>query len=185
MSLVIDRTIKLAAERFKASLCYFYPAYNNNGFNERNLTYQFAKEFERRDESCAFMEVPYHNPKFNKYNKRIDCLVTDPNLAVFVESKRLYNSIKAAEMAKDVERLNRKNTNAILSKLSERGVPEHIYMLLLAETWQPSVVAWWCGEKTRITWNKSLLPGDITRKSIKVSEHSGKSLYWLYGYKKI
>ena len=177
--------MQTASEEFAGNLEYFYPAHGNNGFNERNLSFRFAKEFEKRPHSCAFMEVPYYNERLDKFNKRIDCLAIDNRMAIFIEAKRLYNSIKASELSKDLNRLDKEITSSILAKLSRREKPTHVYSLLIAETWQPSVVDWWEGRSSAISWSKDLFPESLEKKTIKVKQFEDATLFWLYAYQKI
>lgn len=184
-SSIIETTLSDAVKSLNASLDLFYPAYNNNGFNERNLTYHFAKEFEKRNGACAFMEVPYYNTKLHKYNKRIDCVVLDQRTAIFIECKRLYNSIKAREIKEDIKRINSKNVTSILNNLSNRPIPKYTYKLIIAETWQESAVKWWDDKPTRLSWDPSGFPGDMYYSWKLVRKYGKKNLYWLYCYQRI
>ncbi|WP_225776451.1 hypothetical protein [Pseudomonas sp. Marseille-Q5115] len=162
---------------------HFYPAHNTNGFNERNLTYQFAKAFENRKNSCAFMEVPFFNKKREVFSHHIDALVFDKRIALFIESKRLFSPDKVSEIKADFERMNEANLLPVLEKLCLRQNPNRIpYRLILAETWKEKVTDWWMGGDTTVTWDRSWIPKDRGVITVKEWEHSSAKLHWLYAF---
>ncbi len=189
MSRAIDRSLTQivhdAAQSLTNGLRHFYPARNKNGFNEANLSYHLAKVFEKRPGACAFFEIPLWNNTRAKFNQRIDCLVFDRHIAVFVECKRLYSNQKSSEIAADFKRLTWQATRQILDDMTDKpDIDRSVYRLVLMETWQQSVVNWWQGEASRLKWDCSWHP--VTRGSVLIRNFdSDVSLYWLYGFERI
>jgi hypothetical protein len=83
---LIERTIKSAAARFRASLERHYPAVGMNGFNERNLTFQFAHEFCRRAGCHAFFEVPVQSRESTRNDNHFDAMLFNSDLLLILES---------------------------------------------------------------------------------------------------
>lgn len=87
---VIEDAIELAAKNFGRMLNAFYPAQGEEGFSERNLTFQFAHAFlELNKGANTFMEVPCLKPGTDLWHHHIDGYVFTPEVGAFVESKRL------------------------------------------------------------------------------------------------
>jgi len=186
---IIEDTLTGASKDLSKCLDCFYPAYNRNGFNERNLPFYFAKYFCSENNGHAFMEIPYINKKTGILSNRIDCLVYNSKIAIFIESKRLYNKIKSEEIAKDINRLGVGNIRYILKKLPITPKPKRIFSLILAETWQQkqkNVLEWWMtGRSKRLSWSRKGYPTDWLYSNLTVKEYEKSTLYWLYAYKEL
>ena len=183
---IIESTIIEAKNRFRTSLEGFWPAYNSNGFAERNITFQFAHAFANRPCSCAFMEVPLFNKESNNYNLHIDAYVFDREIGIFIESKRLYNAENAVAILNDIHRMNTTNLNGILDELHQNKLPNFIYALVLAESWSNSINQWWVnGESEKIKWDDTDFPEDMTYGLCEVEKWDNSALSWLYGYQRL
>lgn len=183
MSKIIKSVIVQAAKNFANSLRYFYPAHQNNGFNERNLSYQFAKAFEERPEACAFMEVPFQNQAAGRFDNHIDCLVFDAHITIFIECKRLYSREKAESLSEDLRRMSAENTLPLLDKLCRGRAPsKKRYRMVLVENWQESILNWWMARPSKINWPRELLPKTLTYGYIEVKPYQDGTLYWLYAF---
>lgn len=145
----------------------------------------FENEFVKRPNARAFMEVPYFNKELEKYNKRIDCVVFDQRNAIFIECKRLYKSVKAEELKRDIKRLNKSTIQGMLNHSFINTQPSNIYRLAIAETWQESVANWWLGNSSNISWSQGGFPTGLYFSGRVVFEMNSRKLYWLYAYEKI
>lgn len=183
MSKIIHSVIVDAAATLDESLNYFYPAWGKNGFNERNLTYQMAKAFERRKASCAFMEIPFLDQERKVYGKHVDALMFDPYLALFVESKRLYSAEKLNELKLDYERMTISNLQPVLDDLCLRlSGRRQAYRVILAETWSARVAHWWAGKESSLEWDRTWLPNATSIVPVRTWSDSGSTLFWLYAF---
>lgn len=183
MSKIIISVINDAASALNSSLNYFYPAWGENGFNERNLTYQMAKSFEKRKASCAFMEVPFKDARRNVYGYHIDALMFDRYVALFVESKRIYNIDKMEELWRDYERMTLANLRPVIDNLCLRPIEARkLYRVVLAETWSSEIARWWMGEESSRNWDRSWLPHNRGALPVRVWSEQGATLHWLYAF---
>ncbi len=127
------------------------------------------------------MEVPLHNRMANRFDNRIDCLVFDEYMAIFIECKRLYSREKAESLSEDLRRMTAENTIPLLDKLCRGRAPsKKRYRMVLVETWQENIVNWWRTKPSKINWSREMLPSTMTYGSVKVKSYEDGTLYWLY-----
>ena len=183
---IIESTIIQAKDNFRRSLEFFWPAYESNGFAERNITFQFAHAFANRPCACVFMEVPYFNKKSKVHDLHIDCYVFDQQIGIFIESKRLYSIEKAESIIKDINKMNQENISYIINNLHEGNIPNTVYTLILAESWNQGISKWWVeGENGKIKWNEKDFPENMIYSACEVGNETDSSLTWLYGYRRL
>ena len=118
MSKIIEKAIATAAKSLAKSLTNIYPAHGKNGLDERNLTYQLAKSFEKTSGAFVFMEVPFPNSDTGRYGKKVDLLAIDVEnkTAIFVEAKRLHNKGLSECLAEDLSRMNKATAKSIIDE---------------------------------------------------------------------
>ncbi|WP_312960123.1 hypothetical protein [Stutzerimonas nitrititolerans] len=183
LSKIIHSVVADAASGLNSSLNHFYPAWGRNGFNERNLTYQMAKSFEKRKASCAFMEIPFFDSNREVYGKHVDALMFDRYVALFVESKRLYSPDKLEQLRLDYERMTVENLGPVLESLCLRpSAARKSYRVILAETWSTAVSDWWEGKDSPRSWSRAWMPPDTGVIPVRTWKDSGATLYWLYAF---
>ncbi len=184
----IENILSDAAERFSKTLNKFHPAYDNNAFNESNLTFQFAHSFLKRANSNAIIEVPAWNEKNKKHDRRIDAYLFDNKVGIFLESKRFNSLPDAKGVCRDLLKLNPYDLKYILNELHISTRPPKIFILVLLETWKEFICEWWEEEKSiNSAWKNLDFPIKkicYRKRHIKTWDDKG-SLHWLYGYKQI
>jgi hypothetical protein len=135
-----------ARDRFATSLASFKPWHGVNGITERNLTFQVAASFlQLIPESQAFMEVAFRSTSSNRTDRHLDGYLLSPELAVIVEAKIVYRPQHVSWISADIERMS----TELIEQLQARHPstrPRSTHGLVLAETWNPEIVAWWHGE---------------------------------------
>ncbi|GEM_PF-4379197 len=95
------------------------------------------------------MEVPFKDARRNVYGYHIDALMFDRYVALFVESKRIYNIDKMEELWRDYERMTLANLRPVIDNLCLRPIEARkLYRVVLAETWSSEIARWWMGEKS-------------------------------------
>jgi hypothetical protein len=184
-SQIIENVLKKAADQFKKSVNIFWPAVGSNGFNERNLSFQFARMFMERKASNAYMEVPFDNKISQRRDLKFDAYMFDHAIGIILECKRLYNNIKYKEIIEDLERMNTANIGDIFENMYciERR-PKSIYAMILAESWSTDINNWWLGEKSKIKWDRSQFGKNMIFGFHEVGKRN-QTFYWLYCYRKI
>ncbi|GBE41441.1 hypothetical protein BMS3Bbin09_01345 [bacterium BMS3Bbin09] len=185
----IEDIIKKAAKRFTRTINNLHPAYNNNGFNEKNLTFNLSHEFAKRPYSNALMEIPFYNDKNKKHDNYFDAYLFDSEIGIFLESKRLINISKAKEIIEDLSRLNKKdNLKYIINNLQESQSPKKIFILVLAESWSNSTYDWWVSGSCKETkWDSLRFPRKMHYgiRHIKKYTEDDSLISWLYAYKQV
>lgn len=189
---IIEGVIEDARSNFASMLERFYPAQGDNGINERNLTFQFAHAFlNRSPKGNAFTEIPLHHA--GHWGRHVDAYVFDNQIGILIESKRLYSSEKKGLIRDDIAKLNPQDVEQTLRVLHEKWVkrkrrPKRLYVLILAENWNPNITSWWLGKsETTLKWDRAFLDEFHTASTMikRYGEGPGSTLYWLYGYKQI
>jgi hypothetical protein len=186
---IIEQTIKEAINTFSNTLEKIYPAYNDNGFNERNLTFHFANAFiNLRKNSNAIMEIPFYNEKNRKHDTHIDAYLFDKEIGIFLESKRMNNLSKANEVSNDlINKMNKKNLSYIRKKCHLNEYPEKTFIMVLCETWNEGHKSWWTKDKyISEEWKDISFPYKLYYGRKDVKKWKDESLLsWLYAYKLI
>ena len=115
----------------------FYPALNGTGFQERNLSVNFAKAYQSIYSSAiCWFEFQFGD----KNNQHYDALILDPgNKAILlVESKRFSTiTSKVKEIKEDIERIlvfERDRNNQFSCRISDLHTYT-IYGVILADVW--------------------------------------------------
>ena len=187
---LIETIIKTSAQNFKRMLDNLYPAQGNNGFNERNISFQIANAFQNLYKNGnVFMELPLFNSKEKRWSYHVDGYFFTDEIGIFYECKRLYSAEKLDSIRYDVDKLQPKNVEESLKEMAEI-IPKDIYVLIVADTWSNGIREWWLdGTDDNKRWDRtSFMNGFITGFQ-QVKEYKDwkydNTLYWLYGYKKI
>jgi len=179
---IIEDAVRKAAETFYVMLEGFYPARGDNGFCERNLTFQFAHAFVSMEKQrCAFMEVPWCHAESDRWIKRIDGYVFTPEIGIFIECKQIYQKRKADALLADLERLSHTSLTRVINEFTRLAPKNHqhpkkFYALGLAESWNADVTRWYSIFK------------DYRVNSLIVKTFEWKKqnrLQWIYAYKQI
>ena len=115
----------------------FYPALNGTGFQERNLSVNFAKAYQ----SICSSAICWFEFQFgDKNNQHYDALIIDPEnkVILLVESKRFSTiSGKVKEVKEDVERIlafEKDSNNQFSCRISDLHLYT-IYGVILADVW--------------------------------------------------
>ena len=193
---LIERTIKSAAARFRKSLERHYPAEGKNGFNERNLTFQFAHEFCRRKGSHAFFEVPFVTKGRLRKDNHFDAMLFNSDHLLIVESKRLFSRAKSESVIADIRRICRKGHITSLRHRFEKPhrAPNSTFGLILAEHWEENasegkVIEWWLGKTKGRHWDRDGYPEKwtygyrpIISYPLRKRTTKDSTVHWLYCY---
>lgn len=176
---LIDNLVKQAAQKFGINLSVYHPNQGRNGFNEKNLTYKLAHQFESSTTDAninpvAFMEVPLKNPNSERFDLHIDTILINESSVIFVEAKRLYSIEKMREMMTDWGRMEENN----LTMITKNFPNKKIYRLIVAESWDSKITDWWIGKETKIKWDRTWLPQCVG--SHPVTDIGKHSISWLY-----
>lgn len=130
----VERIIRRAGHQLAESLWDYWPTENENELSERNISTQLAASFGGRG-FRAFAEV--HSK--GRVDQRFDLFLLnhDEQVALCVESKRLYSTEQARRILADVER--------ILTFVSrDEDVPNYRrFGVIAATTWQRDIAEWW------------------------------------------
>ena len=122
----------------------FYPALNSTGFQERNLTVNFSKAYEKtysNDNVFSWFELQFTNKKEENVN-HFDCVIVNISKKeiIFIEAKR-YKSVKKqkARSENDIKRINEyiekyfyKDNRFVKFRDFKK------YGMILADVWQES-----------------------------------------------
>ena len=126
----------------------FYPSLESTGFQERNLTVNFSKayekiareEFEEGTKKTVFSWFEFQFCKDNRKNDRhFDCLLVNTfrKEIVFVESKRFIGTGKKRSIEEDIDRINRYAKNKIRTESRFDGFRGyHVFGLILSDVWR-------------------------------------------------
>ena len=186
---IIEQTIAKAILTFSKTLDYIYPAYDDNGFHEGNLTFHFANAFTKRKHSNAIMEIPFYSEENEKHDRHIDAYLFDDKIGIFLESKRMINLIKAKEVSSDLLiKMNKKNLSYIRKECHLEQYPEKVFIMVLCESWKEPIKSWWTnGKYVDEKWAGIRFPYKFFygKKDVKYWKEDESSLTWLYGYKQI
>lgn len=196
----VARTLKLAAESYKASLMAFCPWIStypgNNVIAEANITFHVARAF------CtvlvgahAFLEREFRQGGANnRVSLKLDAYLTSPDFAVLFEAKVLVDSTTTPEVLDDVDRANADAASQQLA-LHTGKQPAETRGLIVAECWKPNLRHWWTtgangGDKLSKSTDRrqSAINKGWTFDSIEIGrfEHgsrapaAGTTCFWLY-----
>ena len=191
--------MKTAASNFCQTLDAFNPAMledKDTGFCEKNISNQFAYAFltgRKEWDPKAYFEVPFlQNAK--SIDHHVDAYVFDNEVGLFIESKRLYQLQKLREIKDDIERLDKRTINWILSNMlvPPKKCPQSVYVLVLADTWEKDIKEWWETGEFKIgrrKWDREFIKGYICNsvhiKHFRDWEPPKNDLYWLSAIKEI
>ena len=115
----------------------FYPSLGNTGFQERNLTVNFSKAYEKtfaHDDVFSWFELQFGENK----NNHLDCLIVNRSQKelFLIEAKRFSNTIsKKNSVLEDVERINgiaKAKTDDRFQEFKDFKV----FGVILADVWQ-------------------------------------------------
>lgn len=116
----------------------FYPSLGSTGFQERNLTVNFSKAYEKTHQEenvFSWFELQFGK----KNNEHFDCLIVNSSKReiFFVESKRFTSSSKKKSICDDINRINDFSDRGLdLDKRFKKYKDYSVYGLILADVWQ-------------------------------------------------
>jgi hypothetical protein len=186
----ITDLLQHAGERFSSWLTRYQAWHGVNGITERNLSVQVALSFLARfPDGAAFMEVPFATSERASTDKHLDAYLFCDSLALLVESKIVWSPQHVSWMAEDIDRMSL----TLLTTLRARHfgpLPAATHGLVLAETWNERIAAWWVGDDSaRPRWSREPLTrprfngawqyGCLPVREVRKG-HEG-TLFWLYG----
>lgn len=185
MSRIITNVIDQAAVFQAQSLKTLWPSWGNNGLHEQNLTFNMGFAFKTRPRSGVFPEIPFRKLDGERYDNHIDCLMFDPNIIIFLESKRLYKAQGLRSLQGDYERMNAGHLLPVIERMKNYSPARAVYRLLMAETWQQNVADIWLGNAERETWDVSWLDGSTAGSKEVWTSSANETLTWLYAFEQI
>ena len=138
---MIEQVFSNFKKEYDHILDSFYPSLGSTGFQERNLTTNFAKAYEKtfnEDDIVVWFELQFGEQK----NNHFDCLIINKNKQhiYLIESKRFVSAdAKKNSVQKDIERIN--NYVSVGFKKDERFEKfknYKVFGLILADVWEES-----------------------------------------------
>ena len=135
----LDKVFENYKAIYDSILSSFYPSLGNTGFQERNLTVNFSKAYEKafsRDNVFSWFELQFGENNSNHF----DCLIVNVSREemFFIESKRFSDTKKKVKsVLSDIKRVN----DFIYSELDKDGrfasfSDYKTYGVILADIWQ-------------------------------------------------
>ena len=133
----LDKVFDKYEAVYKHILSSFYPSLRNTGFQERNLTVNFSKAYEKtyaHDDVFSWFELQFGDNN----NNHFDCLIVNRSQEklFLIEAKRFSNTTgKKDSVLEDVERIN----GFLKTKMDHRFEEfkdYRVYGLILADVWQ-------------------------------------------------
>lgn len=133
MNKIIIKVFNKTVESYEQILENYYPAYDSNGFTERNQTFNFSHNYLLLNPNAIiWQEVPIWN------KKHFDTLIIDneENCIIIIEAKRLGTETNFISIQKDFDRIKEKHNSAVgvTDKFNEGY---SLYALLLVDLWIP------------------------------------------------
>ena len=122
---------------YQRILSSFYPSLGNTGFQERNLTVNFSKAYEKtfaRDDVFSWFELQFGKKK----NSHFDCLIVNRSQKelFLIEAKRFSNTTgKKKSVLEDVERING-FAKAKMDDRFQEFKDFKVFGVILADVWQ-------------------------------------------------
>ena len=135
---MLDEVFKNYENIYRNILTKFYPSLGSTGFQERNLTVNFSKAFEKlygEDEIISWFELQFGEKKDNHF----DCIIIKEGEIYIVEAKRYTTPKKEDSVKKDIDRIIKFVKETIdsdtrFSKFNDYNV----YGVILADVWTES-----------------------------------------------
>ena len=133
----LDKVFEEYEAIYNHILSSFYPSLGNTGFQERNLTVNFSKAYEKtfaHDDVFSWFELQFGENK----NNHLDCLIVNRSQKelFLIEAKRFSNTIgKKNSVLEDVERINgiaKAKTDDRFQEFKDFKV----FGVILADVWQ-------------------------------------------------
>ena len=122
----------------------FYPSLEGTGFQERNLSVNFSKAYEKaypNDNVFSWFELQFPNDKGELVN-HFDCLIINitKKEIFFVEAKRFKSAKRQEERSKkDITRIKSFVENRFSKDIRFQDFQDfQLYGLILADVWQES-----------------------------------------------
>lgn len=120
-------------------LASFYPSLGHTGFQERNLTTNFVKAYEKtfnEDDVIVWFELQFGDDRDNHF----DCLIINKtkHQIILIESKRFVSAeSKKSSVGKDIKRINDyiKNDYKTDTRFADYRNYD-VYGLILADVWK-------------------------------------------------
>lgn len=141
---MLEELFKNFEKEYQNIFSSFYPSLEGTGFQERNLSVNFAKAYEKtfqNDNVFSWFELQFPNDK-NKLINHFDCLIANISKKeiYFVEAKRYNSAKRQKERAKeDITRIEKfvENHFSVDPRFHEYR-DFQLYGIILADVWQES-----------------------------------------------
>jgi len=131
----IEKAFNKQHDRYMTLLEAYYPAHNETGFTERNLSHNFVAALESvlGDECISWFEAPINLKK----KQHIDAVVFDPvsKASFMIESKRINGNSKIISIKNDIKRLRLEENIYLLEDGLYDVSIEKRYAIVLADLW--------------------------------------------------
>ena len=123
---------------YERILSNFYPSLNSTGFQERNLTVNFSKAYEKINSDKNI--VSWFEFQFGEKRKEhIDCIIiNETNKEIYlIESKRFVSPRKTDEIIKDIKRIKQiiNDDNTYKERVKNIDSYHKRYGIILADVW--------------------------------------------------
>lgn len=136
---VLNKEFDLFQKRYLEKFEYFYPAKNGTGFDETNLTVNFAAAYEQIHQAAGEICFTWYELQFGpKNNLHLDACILNisQKVMILVESKRLKSQDGQTQSVRDD--IGRINTFDFVNEFSERledAAGYTVYGLILMDVW--------------------------------------------------
>jgi hypothetical protein len=141
---MIKQTFFETCRRYEQMLKNYYPAFNSNGFPERNLTFNFCSSFLKiwmkasdKEDLIIWQEAPFIHGENQDKKKHFDSLIIDDqnNELYLIEAKRLRSKGKKMSIESDLNRLRSEWKNIKFDREERKKYKK--YILILTDFWLP------------------------------------------------
>lgn len=136
---MLEKVFENFKKEYDHILGSFYPSLGSTGFQERNLTTNFAKAYEKtfaEDDVIVWFELQFGDCRDNHF----DCLVIDKTKRqiILIESKRFVSAeSKKSSVEKDIKRINDYIKNDYKTDKRFANYRNYdVYGLVLADVWE-------------------------------------------------
>lgn len=136
----IRKTFIDTGETYANTFKYYYPSHGENGFTERNQTFNFSHNYLKNDyNAVVWQELPV---KCSEKKGHIDTLIVDNELkaVLFIEAKRISKNQISREFISIKEDIKRLCAEDFIASIPQGVVIDNYqhYILYLTDTWYNS-----------------------------------------------
>ena len=138
---MLEKVFENFKKEYDHILGSFYPSLGSTGFQERNLTTNFAKAYEKtfdKDDVIVWFELQFGEEN----NNHFECLIINKTKRqiILIESKRFVSAeSKKSSVEKDIKRINDYIKNDYKTDDRFKKYRKYdVYGLILADIWKES-----------------------------------------------